>query len=54
MSRATFTIAYDGPALTNHTMDVRDLAPAMLAVGQLCDAANVVLNGERSKIQVHV
>jgi hypothetical protein len=54
MSRATFTIAYDGPALSDHSMDVRDLAPAMLALGQLCDAANAVLNGSASKIKVHV
>jgi len=54
MSRAAFTIAYDGPALSDHTMDVRDLAPAMMALGQLCDAANTVLNGERSRIRVNV
>ena len=35
-------------------MDVRDLAPALLAVGQLLDAANVALHGDESKIQVHV
>lgn len=54
MSRAAFTIAYDGPALSDHTMDVRDLAPAMLGLGQLCDAANAVLNGNSAKIKVHV
>lgn len=54
MSRAAFTIAYDGPALSDHTMDVRDLAPAMLGLGQLCDAANVVLNGTSAKVKVHV
>lgn len=54
MSHAAFTIAYDGPALADHTMDVRDLAPAMMAIGQLCDAANSVLHGDRSKIKVHV
>jgi len=54
MSRAAFTIAYDGPALSDHSMDVRDLASAMLGLGQLCDAANAVLNGPSSKIKVHV
>lgn len=54
MSRATFSIAYDGPALEGGTMDVRDLAPALLAVGQLFDAANKVLNEDRIKSVVRV
>lgn len=54
MSRAVFTIAYDGDALRDGAMDVRDLAPALLAVGKLLDAANLVLNGEESKISVQM
>src|ERR1700733_2424669 len=54
MSRATLTIAYDGPALREHAMDVRDLAPAMLGVGQLLDAANAALNGDNARIKVQV
>jgi hypothetical protein len=54
MSKATLQIVYDGEALQNGTMDVRDLAPALLAVGQLFDAANFALNGERAKVSVHV
>lgn len=46
---AKFTIAYDGPAVKNGEMDVRDLAPALLAVGQLFDAANVALYGQEAK-----
>ncbi|GBQ72917.1 hypothetical protein AA15237_1478 [Komagataeibacter xylinus NBRC 15237] len=49
MSKATFTIAYDGPALRNHAMDVRALAPALLGFGTLFDAANAALNGDDSK-----
>jgi hypothetical protein len=54
MSSATITIAYDGPALRYHAMDVRDLAPAMLGVGQLFDAANSALNGENARVRVQV
>ncbi|MEJ0018705.1 MAG: hypothetical protein WDN25_19530 [Acetobacteraceae bacterium] len=54
MSRANLTIAYDGPALRDHAMDVRDLAPAMLGLGQLFDAANTALNGDHARIRVQV
>jgi hypothetical protein len=54
VSRASFTIAYDGPALQAGVMDVRDLAPALLAVGQLFDAANSVLNAETAQVSVSV
>lgn len=54
MSEASFTIVYDGPALREHTMDVRDLAPAMLGLGELFDAANLALNGEQTRIKVRV
>jgi hypothetical protein len=54
MSRADFTLTYDGPALQNHEMDVRELAPAMLAVGELFDAMNLLLNGESAEVQVRV
>lgn len=54
MSTATFTVVYDGPALREHAMDVRDLAPAMLALGQLFDAANTALHGEDRRIKLRV
>lgn len=54
MSRADFTLTYDGPALVNHEMDVRDLAPAMLGVGELFDAMNLSLNGEAAEVKVNV
>ncbi|WP_156629632.1 hypothetical protein [Methylobacterium sp. Leaf85] len=54
MSKAQFTIAYDGEALRDGTMDVRALAPALLAVGQLIDAANSALNGKDTNIAVKV
>lgn len=54
MTEAHATIAYDGPALVNATMDVRDLGPALVAVGTLCDRANKVLNGSRATVRVSV
>lgn len=46
MSQETFQIAYDGPALENHAMDVRQLSHALLAVGDLCREANYAINGQ--------
>lgn len=44
-------IAYDGPALKLGTMDVRELAPALLAFADLVNNINETLGGEQ-KIQV--
>ena len=54
MSKAEFRVAYDGTALAGHTMDVRDLAPALLALSELLVETNKVLNGQRAALEVHV
>lgn len=54
MSRASFRVAYDGEALASHTMDVRDLAPALMGLGEIFVEANRVLNGKEVKVEVHV
>jgi hypothetical protein len=54
MSQAHFRVIYDGPALAAHEMDVRELAPALIAMGDLLDAATRVINAERAKAQVNV
>ena len=54
MSKATFHVLYDGPALASNEMDVRDLAPALLALGQVLEEANNALNDNKAKITVKV
>lgn len=54
MSRAALKVAFDGPAIHDGSMDVRDLAPALLAIGKLCEEANRVLNGDRVAAKVLV
>lgn len=50
----SFRVSYDGAALSAHMMDVRDLAPALLSIGQLFDEANRVLNGKDVSLKLHV
>lgn len=54
MSSASFQIVYDGPALASHEMEVRDLAPALMALGDLFEEANATLNHGRAKVGVSV
>lgn len=51
---AHFRIIYDGDALVNHEMNVKDLAPALFSIGELLEEANLVLNGEKTKVLVNV
>lgn len=39
MSSTSFQVVYDGPALEGSTIDVRDLAPALLAFGDVIEQA---------------
>lgn len=50
MSKIAFQLRYDGPALSEHGMDVGDLAPALLALGDLIKRANATVNGDAAII----
>jgi hypothetical protein len=52
--RATFFIKYEGPILEDNEMDIKELAPALLAVADLFEEANSVLNKGTAKITVGV
>lgn len=54
VSPAHFRITYDGTALSNNEMNVRELAPALLAAGDMLEAATRALNGDRVKSQINV
>jgi hypothetical protein len=49
-----FSIKYDGPALANHQMDVRDLAPALIALSTLLEEANRTLYPNAAEVRVNV
>lgn len=53
-SEQHFRITYDGAALQSHTMDVRELAPALLAMADLIKAANEELYGDKAEVRVAV
>lgn len=52
-NKAIFEIAYEGPAVEG-TMDVRELAPALLALGDLVQNANNVIGDPETKVNVVV
>jgi hypothetical protein len=54
MSKVAFQLRYDGPALSEHGMDVADLAPALLALGDLIKRANANVNGDAAKVNLIV
>lgn len=54
MSHLDFKLSYDGPAVEAGRMDVRDLAPALLAIGNLMEATNRLVNGSNASAKVQV
>jgi hypothetical protein len=54
MSTAKIEIGYDGEILRGGSMDVRDLAPALLALGDLLQESHLLLNGGRGQLTTNV
>jgi hypothetical protein len=54
MSKTVLQVVYDGAAVAEGSMDVRELAPALLAFGDLCQESNRTLNGDRAQASVRV
>ena len=46
-SATEFTVSFRGQGLADHAMDVRDLAPALMALGQIFEHSSKVINGDR-------
>jgi hypothetical protein len=54
LSQDQFQILYDGSDVRTGSMDVYDLAPALLSVGDLVRDANRVLNEDRAQVSLQV
>jgi hypothetical protein len=54
MAEAEFAVRYDGPALTDGRMPVRDLAPALLALGELFTEASLVAYPDREPVSLNI
>ena len=49
-----FSIKYDGPAVDCHQMDVRELAPALIALSDLLEQANKAALPDAPEVRVNV
>ena len=49
-----FIIKFDGPALENHQIDVREFNPAFIALSNLLQVANKVVFPDSSTFRIHV
>lgn len=54
MAAVHFSIKYDGPALVSHTMDVRELAPSLIALSDLLEQASRAAYPDSPEIRVNV
>jgi hypothetical protein len=54
MSVETILVVYDGTPVEKGAMDVRDLAPALLSIAELCQEVNSQVYGNDTAISVRV
>ena len=54
MAEAVFGVTYDGPALVEGRMPVRDLAPALLSLGELFTEASAVVYPDRAPVVLDI
>ncbi len=54
MSKTQIQIAYESDDPNVHTMDVEQLAPSLLAIGNLCKRVNAIANGDKATVRVLV
>lgn len=54
MAETAFSVAYDGPALATGRMPVRDLAPALLALGDIFTEASTRLYPDRPPVALNI
>lgn len=52
MSSSSFRVAFEGVPFENGEMAVSDLAPALLALGDVVQAANRALNGDKAEARL--
>jgi len=54
MSKSEIEVVYEGESISSGAIDVRALAPSLLALGKLFEEANWYLNGKEAKVAVNV
>ena len=51
-SSSSFILSYDGTGLAEHSISIRQLGPALVALGALFDRSNYLMNGESATIDI--
>lgn len=52
--KARFKLLYDGPAVADGTMPAKTLARSLLAMQDVMDRANELVNGDAANVQMKV